>query len=57
MTTAQLREQANKMTKKEMIAQRDFMESNWSEFMRPSMQILSLACINKFETTLVNLDA
>ena len=57
MTTAQIKEMANKMTKSEMIAQRDFMENNWKEFMREPMQALSLACINKFGTTLVNLDA
>lgn len=43
------------MTKKEMIDYRDQLESNWDESKRPLMKILSLACINKFKTTLINL--
>lgn len=55
MTTTELRNNASEMTKQQFINLRDKMENNWSETLRPSMQVLSLACINKFGTTLSNL--
>ena len=55
MTAQELRTKVNGMTKVEFAAMRDELESNWSETLRPLMQILSLACINKFNTTLINL--
>ena len=35
-----------------MITLRDNLVSNWDESLRPLMNTLSLACINKFKTTL-----
>jgi len=55
MTAYDLRKNINKMTREEIIAQRDFIETNWNEGMRESIRILSLACINRFNTTLSNL--
>jgi len=55
ITANELRTKVNGMTKEQFIQLRDELENNWSESLRPQMQILSLACINKFKTTLVNL--
>ena len=55
MTTTELRTAVKEMTKQEFINLRDELESNWSDSLRSKMQILSLACINKFGTTLINL--
>ena len=55
MTTTELRIRIAEMTKQDFINYRDELESNWNESLRPQMQMLSLACINKFGTTLVNL--
>jgi len=55
MTTTELRVSVLTMTKKEMINYRDQLESNWDESLRPLMLILARACINKFNTTLINL--
>ena len=57
MSATKLRNKASKMTRQEMIEQRDFMESRWTEKMREAMQVLSLACINKFGVTLSEIDA
>ena len=43
------------MTKQEFISYRDELENNWNETLKPLMRVLSLACINKFGTTLANL--
>jgi len=56
MTTTELRTAVKEMTKQEFINLRDELESNWDNSLRPKMQILSLACINKFGTTLINLN-
>lgn len=40
-----------------MIEMRDFMESRWNEKMREAMQVLSIACINKFNASLSVLEA
>ena len=55
MTTSELRNKINEMTKKDMASLRDELESNWNDSLRPLMQILSLGCINKYNTTLINL--
>ena len=52
MTTLELRNKVKDMTKEDFIILRDNLENNWSEKLRPLMQILSLECINKFGTTL-----
>ncbi len=54
-TETQLRNKVNGMTKLEMITLRDELENNWSDSLRPIMQVLSLGCINNFGTTLINL--
>jgi hypothetical protein len=54
-TAEELRVAVKGMTKEEMIILRDKLESNWSNNLRPIMQILSLGCINKFNVTLVSL--
>jgi hypothetical protein len=56
MKTSELRNKVSDMTKQEFINYRDELENNWNEDLRPLMNILALACINKFGTTLVNLD-
>tara|TARA_R110000851_G_scaffold27996_1_gene78382 strand:+ start:247 stop:414 length:168 start_codon:yes stop_codon:yes gene_type:complete len=55
MTTLQLRNKVKEMTKQEFVNYRNELENNWSESLIPLMQILSLACINKYKTTLINL--
>tara|TARA_R110000868_G_scaffold112527_2_gene303008 strand:+ start:26273 stop:26446 length:174 start_codon:yes stop_codon:yes gene_type:complete len=57
MNATQLRNTASNMTKIEMIEMRDFMESRWNEKMREAMQVLSIACINKFNASLSVLEA
>ena len=52
ITQIELRNKITEMTKLEMITLRDELENNWSDSLRPLMQILSLGCINKFGTTL-----
>ncbi len=47
--------QAEGMTREQMIIERDYLEANWTEDLRPLMLILSKACIKKFKTTLVRL--
>ncbi len=56
MTTSELRNKVEGMTKQDFINYRNELESNWDENLRPLMNILSLACINKFGTTLIKLD-
>jgi hypothetical protein len=56
MTQVELRIKVATMTSQEFIGYRDELESNWSEVKRPLMQILSLACINRFGMTLVGLE-
>ena len=46
----------SKLTKQEFIALRDDMELNWDDSMRSHMQVLSLACINRFGVLLSKLD-
>lgn len=55
MNEAKLRSEAKEMTKSQMINFRNELESNWDESKRNMMMILSMACINKFKTTLSNL--
>ena len=55
MNEAKLRLEAKEMTKSQMIYLRDELESNWDESKRNMMIILSMACINKFKTTLSSL--
>jgi len=55
MTTSELRNRINEMTKKEFITMRDELENNWNESKRPLMNILSMGCINRFNTTLANI--
>jgi hypothetical protein len=55
ITPRELREKVNAMTKSEITTLRDELENNWSESLRPLMEILSLRCINNFGTTLINL--
>ena len=55
MNEAKLRLEAKEMTKSQMIYLRDDLESNWDESKRNMMMILSMACINKFKTTLSSL--
>ena len=57
MNAMELRNKVSGMTKAEMVELRDFMEARWTEKMRESMQVLSLACINKFGTTLSTLES
>lgn len=53
ISIARLREiSMSKLTKQEFIALRDDMELNWDDSMRSHMQVLSLACINRFGITL-----
>ena len=54
-TQTELRNKVNEMTKAEMISLRDELENNWSDSLRPLMHILSLGCVKKFKTTLINL--
>jgi hypothetical protein len=55
MTTSELRNKVSQMTKEEFVTMRDQLENNWNESLREQMQVLSLGCLNKFKTTLVNL--
>jgi hypothetical protein len=55
MTTSELRNKINEMTKEQFISMRDELENNWDESKRPFMQILSIGCINRFQTTLSKL--
>ena len=55
ITETQLRNKVNEMTRIEMICLRDELESNWSDSLRPLMTTLSLSCIKRFNTTIVNL--
>ncbi len=56
-TTSELRANVSSMTKPEMIALRDELESNWNESHKPLMAILCMGCINKFKTPLSKLTA
>ena len=51
-TPSELRANVSNMTKPEMIALRDELESTWNESYRPLMAILCMGCINKFKTPL-----
>lgn len=51
-TESNLRENAGSMTLAEMKNLRDQLEKNWTNELRGLMQILSMACINKFNVTL-----
>ena len=55
MTQSELRVRVGSMTKTEMVSLRDQIETNWSDSLRPLMNILSLGCISKFKTTLARL--
>lgn len=55
MNEAKLRSEVKEMSKSQMINLRDQLESNWDESKRNMMMILSMGCINKFNTTLSNL--
>ena len=55
MNATELRVNAPKMTKNEMIKLRNELELNWCDSKRNLMIILSMACINKFNTTISNL--
>ncbi len=54
-TEMQVRIKLNIMTKEEFIIIRDLLESNWSEKLRSTMQILSLGCLNRFKIKLSEL--
>jgi len=55
LTATELRIKIKDMSKVEMINLRNELESNWDSSLKPLMEILSLACINKFKTTLIKL--
>ena len=55
MNEAKLRSEVKEMSKSQMINLRNQLESNWDESKRNMMMILSMGCINKFNTTLSNL--
>jgi len=61
MTAKELRENIHKMSKVEMIQYRDMLEEKWESGIHwknnhdAQMKILSLGCINKFNTTLSRL--
>ena len=55
ITATQLRNEVMTMTLKEIISLRDELENNWSNTLRPVMNVLSLACIKRFNKTLSNL--
>ena len=61
MTAKELRENVHKMSKVEMIQYRDMLEAKWESGVHwknnheTQMKILSLGCINKFNTTLSRL--
>ena len=55
MKAQELRIKAQELTQEEMKNLRDELEANWDESKREIMQILSLACINKFKRTLSSL--
>lgn len=56
MNASKLRKGIRNMSKDEMISLRDHMERNWTDSLRPLMDILSLGCINKFKTTISRID-
>ena len=55
MTATQLRNEVTTMTLEEIINLRDKLEANWSNELRPVMNVLSLACIKRFNKTLSNI--
>ena len=55
INATELRSKVGQMTKPEMAILRDELESNWSETLRPLMDILALGCISKFKTTITRL--
>jgi hypothetical protein len=61
MTLPELRENVHKMSKVEMIQYRDMLEAKWESGVHwknnfdAQMKVLSLGCINKFNTTLSRL--
>ena len=61
MTLPKLRENVHKMSKADMIDYRDMLEEKWESGIRwknnhdAQMKVLSLGCINKFNTTLSRL--
>ena len=55
ISETQLRSTVMVMSKNEMISLRDQIESNWTNSLRPLMNILSLGCIKKFNTTISKL--
>lgn len=50
-----LRNKMTNMTNNEFVELRDYMEANWISSMRPVMQVLSLGCIGRFNTKLVDM--
>jgi hypothetical protein len=55
ITVTQLRDKVSTMTINEMVNLRDELEGNWSNELRPAMNVLSLACIKRFNKTLSSL--
>jgi len=61
MTAEELRKNVHKMSKVEMIQYRDMLEEKWESGVHwknnheTQMKVLSLGCINKFNTTLSRL--
>ena len=55
MTATQLRNEITTMTLQEIINLRDELERNWSNELRPLMNVLSLGCIKRFNKTLSNI--
>ena len=51
-----LRTSVYTMTKGQFIQLRDDLEANWDDQYRGLIMVLSLACINKFGTTLILLN-
>ncbi len=54
-TATQLRNEVMTMTLQEITNLRDELESNWSNELRDVMNVLSLACIKRFNKTLSNI--
>ncbi len=55
ITVTELRYKVATMTIKEMVNLRNELETNWSNELRPAMNVLSLACIKRFNKTLSSL--
>ena len=54
-TEMEIRVKLNSMTKEEFANVRDILESNWSEKLRPTMQVLSFGCLTRFKIKLSEL--